>query len=323
MTLVGEPSLTSVDPLISKSTAKTHEFAESGRSYNLGFKMSMNNYTNAFMTTVTAFKMDGLGNDFLIIDRRNKNIHLSKEKITELADRKKIGFDQIIFIEKETNNETPITIFNSNGNEVAACGNGSRCIGYLLGKEKKINNIILRTTERILKTEIVDDLMVKINMGKPIFDWNKIPLSKEMNFEKINIEIVDQSNNKFNEGFALNVGNPHIVFFVNDCFNFDLKKLGPRLENHSFFPEKCNVTLAQVIDKNNIKVNVWERGAGLTKACGTAACATAVAGYHKKLTEKTCNIIFKEGVLNIHLNKDENIFMTGPVSEIKKFEVNI
>ena len=285
--------------------------------------MSMNNYTNPIMATITAFRMDGLGNDFLIIDRREKNIHFSKEKIIELADRKKIGFDQIIFLEKEENNTTPILIFNSDGNEVAACGNGTRCVSYLLGKEKNLNNILLKTTERTLDTEIVGNLTVRVNMGKPLFDWTQIPLSKKLDHKNINIEIIDTKNNKFNESFALNVGNPHLIFFVKNCFDFNLRELGPKLEHNELFPEQCNVTLAQVVDKNNITVNVWERGAGLTKACGTAACATAVASFLKNLTERNCNIKFKEGILNINFDENENIFMTGPVSDIKKIDINI
>ena len=285
--------------------------------------MSMNNYTNPIMATITAFRMDGLGNDFLIIDRREKNIHFSKEKIIELADRKKIGFDQIIFLEKEEDNTTPILIFNSDGNEVAACGNGTRCVSYLLGKEKNLNNILLKTTERTLDTEIVGNLTVRVNMGKPLFDWNQIPLSKKLDHKNINIEIIDTKNNKFNEGFALNVGNPHLIFFVKNCFDFNLRELGPILEHNELFPEQCNVTLAQVLDKNNITVNVWERGAGLTKACGTAACATAVASFLKNLTERNCNIKFKEGILNINFDENENIYMTGPVSDIKKIDINI
>ena len=285
--------------------------------------MSMNNYTNPIMATITAFRMDGLGNDFLIIDRREKNIHFSKEKIIELADRKKIGFDQIIFLEKEEDNTTPILIFNSDGNEVAACGNGTRCVSYLLGKEKNLNNILLKTTERTLDTEIVGNLTVRVNMGKPLFDWTQIPLSKKLDHKNINIEITDAKNNKFNEGFALNVGNPHLIFFVKNCFDFNLRELGPKLEHNELFPEQCNVTLAQVVDKNNITVNVWERGAGLTKACGTAACATAVASFLKNLTERNCNIKFKEGILNINFDENENIYMTGPVSDIKKIDINI
>jgi diaminopimelate epimerase len=124
-------------------------------------------------------------------------------------------------------------------------------------------------------------------------------------------------------GYALNVGNPHIVFFVKDCFEYNLKILGPKIENHEIFPEKTNVTFAQIDDKNNITVNVWERGAGLTKACGTAACATAVVAFIKKLTKNDINIKFKEGNLNIKIDHNLNIFMTGPVSDIKHTKLEI
>ena len=113
------------------------------------------------------------------------------------------------------------------------------------------------------------------------------------------------------------------IFFVKDCFEHDLKVIGPKIENHELFPEKINVTFAQIIDKNNISVNVWERGAGLTKACGTAACATTVAALNKKLVNNKVNIKFKEGLLNIEINKNNNIFMTGPVSEIKNIKIDI
>ena len=266
-----------------------------------------------------AFKMDGLGNDFLIIDRRNTEVSLTKEEIIKLGRRDNIGFDQIIFIEKEQDeNIVPITIYNSDGNEVSACGNGSRCIAYIVSREKERENILLQTSNRILKADIISDFKVRINMGSPIFDWQKIPLSKNIDYRNINLKI---EGNDFKEGFALNVGNPHIVFFVKNCFNYDLKKIGPLIENHELFPEKTNVTFAQVIDKNNIKVNVWERGAGLTKACGTAACATAVAGTIKGLSHKSSNIEFNEGILN--LEYEDQIFMTGPVSEIKKINVKV
>jgi diaminopimelate epimerase len=272
------------------------------------------------MTMIDAYKMNGLGNEFLIIDRRTNTINLSKEKIIELGSGNKFGFDQLIFIEKEIEKTTPVSIFNSDGNEISACGNGVRCIAYLLGKEKGINNVLLRTNERVLKAEIVKDYSVKINMGKPIFEWNKIPLIKNLDNKNITIDL---DNYKFEGGFSLNVGNPHVIFFVKDCFEFDLKKIGPKIENYEIFPEKCNVTFAQVNDKNNITVNVWERGAGLTKACGTAACATAVASSIKKLTENDINIKFKEGDLNIKIDNDLNIFMTGPVSDIKHIELEI
>ena len=276
------------------------------------------------MAVINAFRMDGLGNNFIIIDRRKNLINISKEKIFELGNResfhRNISFDQLIFIEKEVNKAFPITIFNSDGNEISACGNGSRCVAYLLSKDLKTKKIKLKTSNRFLDASIIGDFSVKLAMGKPVFDWDKIPLIKKLDHNNITLNI---NNKTFTDGFSLNVGNPHIVFFVKDCFEYDLKILGPKIENHEIFPEKVNVTFAQIDDKNNITVNVWERGAGLTRACGTAACATAVASLKKKLTENDINIKFKDGSLNIKIDPDLNIFMTGPVSDIKHTKLEI
>ena len=272
------------------------------------------------MSVINAFKMDGLGNDFIIIDRRKKSVNLSKKDIVKLGDRNNIGFDQIIFIEKEINEVFPISIFNSDGCETSACGNGSRCIAYLLSKDINTQKIRLKTKNRLLNAIILENLNVQLEMGKPLFDWKEIPLKNKLDHTNISLEI---DNKIFTNGFSLNVGNPHIIFFVKDCFKYDLKILGPKIENHNLFPEKTNITFAQINDKNNIIVNVWERGAGLTKACGTAACATAVASSIKKLTENDVNIIFKEGILNIKVDKNLNIFMTGPVSDIKNIKIEI
>ena len=272
------------------------------------------------MATINAYKMDGLGNDFIIIDRRGSSINLTKEKIIELGGRTNIGFDQIIFIEKEKENSYPITIFNSDGGEVSACGNGARCVAYLLAKNLNIKEIKLQTNNRILNAKIIKNFYVELEMGKPLFDSEDIPLSKTIDPGNITLNI---DNKTFAGGFCVNVGNPHIIFFVKDCFDHDLKIIGPKIENHNLFPEKTNVTFAQVIDKKNIKVNVWERGAGLTKACGTAACATAAAALKNKLVNNKVDIKFKEGLLNIEIDKSNNIFMTGPVSEIKNIKINI
>ena len=280
----------------------------------------MNKDNNEIMALINAFRMDGLGNDFVIIDRRKNSIDLTKEKIVELGSRSNIGFDQIIFIEKEKENFFPITIFNSDGGEISACGNGSRCVAYLLGKNLNTKEIKLKTNNRLLNAKIVGNLQVELEMGKPLFSFKDIPLSKTINPADITLEI---NNKTFTGGFCVNVGNPHIIFFVNNCFEHDLKKIGPKIENHDLFPEKTNVTMAQVIDENNITINVWERGAGLTKACGTAACATAVAALKNKLANDKVNIKFKEGSLNIKIDKTDNIFMTGPVSEVKKIDLEI
>jgi diaminopimelate epimerase len=276
------------------------------------------------MPVIKAFKMDGLGNDFIIIDRRENSIKLSNEKIIKLGKResfhRNMGFDQLIFIEKQINKAFPITIFNSDGGEVSACGNGSRCVAYLLGKDLNTKEVKLKTNNRLLNAKIVGDFDVELEMGKPLFNFNEIPLSKKINPNDVTLNINDKT---FANGFCVNVGNPHIIFFVEDCFEHDLKILGPKIENNELFPEKTNVTFAQIDDKNNISVNVWERGAGLTKACGTAACATAVAATEKKLTENDINIKFKEGTLNLKIDKDQNIFMRGPVSNIKNITLEI
>mgnify|MGYP001163922956 CR=1 FL=1 len=272
------------------------------------------------MPEINAFRMDGLGNDFIIIDRRKKEINLSKEQIIKISDRNILGFDQIIYIEKEKDNTFPITIFNSDGGEVSACGNGSRCVAYLLSKDLNTKEIKLKTNNRLLNAKIIGDLNVELEMGKPLFSFDEIPLSRTINPSNITLNIDGKT---FTNGFCINVGNPHIVFFVKDCFEYDLNNLGPKIENHELFPEKTNVTFAQVDNKNNIKVNVWERGAGLTKACGTAACAAAVAGFVNKLTDKNVNIKFKEGTLKIKYEENKNIFMTGPVSEVKKITFKI
>ena len=272
------------------------------------------------MANINAYKMDGLGNDFVIIDRRENSINLTKKRIIELGSRTSIGFDQIIFIEKEKENSYPIIIFNSDGGEVSACGNGARCVAYLLGKNLNTKEIKLKTKNRLLNARIVGDFQVELEMGKPLFSFEDIPLSKTINPADITLKI---DNKTFSGGFCVNVGNPHIVFFVKNCFEDDLKIIGPKIENHNLFPEKTNVTFAQVMDKNNIIVNVWERGAGLTKACGTAACATAIAALKNKLASDKVDIKFKQGSLNIKIDKADNIFMTGPVSDVKRIELEI
>ena len=211
--------------------------------------------------------MDGLGNDFIIFDNRKNNIVLEKKQLLKIADRNQVGCDQIIFIHEDNNSDAFITFYNSDGNETSACGNGSRCIAYFLGKEKNKKIIKLKTKDRILESEIIKENLVKINMGAPKFSWKEIPLSKNINHTNLNISILDNNNKEHMGGFSLNVGNPHVIFFVKKIKNFDLDSIGPKIENHKLFPEKCNVTLAEIKNKKLISLNVWERGAVLTKAC--------------------------------------------------------
>jgi len=226
---------------------------------------------------IKAFKMDGLGNDFIIIDQRNNNLNLSKDQIIKICDRNYIGCDQLIFIEKNEKKDAGLEFYNSDGSISGACGNGTRCVADLLSKENNDKEIILWTSNGPLKSKILGNNLVETEIGIPKTNWNEIPLSKDINTKNLNIKIIGKNNIEHFGGTSVNVGNPHIVFFVDNIEDFDLKKIGPEIENHEYFPEKCNVTLAKVINKNLVKVKVWERGAGLTKACGTAACATAVA----------------------------------------------
>ena len=270
-----------------------------------------------------AFKMDGLGNDFVIIDRREDDVNLSKEQIIKIGNRNNVGFDQIIFIEKKVNDVFPIKIYNPDGIEVGACGNGSRCIAYLISKENNQKKIKLEADKRILEAEILGGKMVKINMGLTKFkEWKDIPLIEGLDPRKVSIDFLKK---EYGLGYCVNVGNPHIVFFVKDCEKVDIEKIGPKIENHHYFPERVNVTFAEVADDfKNIKVNVWERGAGKTKACGTAACATVVVGYLNDLTDRICKVHFKEGALEIFSDMGNcHVYMTGPVSDIKEIILKI
>ena len=272
---------------------------------------------------IKAFKMDGLGNDFVIIDQRIHDLNLSKDQIIKICDRSFIGCDQLILIKKNREIDAGLEFYNSDGSTSGACGNGTRCIADFLSKESDQKEITVWTSSGLLKSKILGNNLVETEIGIPKTNWEEIPLSRKLDTKDLEIEIIDKNNNKKIGGIAVNVGNPHIVFFVNDIESFDLKKIGPEIENHKLFPEKCNVTLAKVVNKNLIKVKVWERGAGLTKACGTAACATAVAANIKSLVGKTTDIEFTLGKLTISIDEKNSIHMKGPVSNIKNIEIKL
>jgi len=270
-----------------------------------------------------AFKMDGLGNDFVIIDQRKKNISLSNDQIIKICNREFIGCDQLIYIKKDSNLDAELEFYNSDGSKSDACGNGTRCVAHLLSKENNKKEINLTVASKILKSKIFENNLVETSIGSPKMKWDEIPLSKNSNTKNLNIKLIDNENNEFIGGIAVNVGNPHVIFFIENIDKFNLEKIGPEIENHELFPEKCNVTLANKINQNLIKVKVWERGAGLTKACGTAACATAVAANLENISNSKTEIEFSTGKLLISIDEKNNINMMGPVSKIKEIKVNI
>ena len=272
---------------------------------------------------IKAFKMDGLGNDFVIIDIRDKKIKLSEQQIIRICDRSFLGCDQLILIDKNNKADAQLIFYNSDGSISGACGNGTRCAAYLISKEIDKKEINLITKSGNLYSKILEKNLVETNIGKAKTNWRDIPLSKNIDTKNLGIKIEDKNQNIFTGGIAVNVGNPHTIFFVNDINSFDLNKIGPKLEYSSLYPERCNITLAEIENKKKISVKVWERGVGLTKACGSAACATAYAANINGLVEANVDICFELGCLSIILDDNNFIKMKGPVSEIEKIKIEL
>ena len=270
-----------------------------------------------------AYKMDGLGNDFVIIDQRSRQIELSKDQIIKICNRKFIGCDQLIFIQNEGKSSPRLEFFNSDGSISGACGNGTRCAAQILSRENNEKEVEVKTLSGILNSKIFDNNIVETEIGTPKTNWDEIPLNKNLDTINLNIKILSKSKKELRGGTAINVGNPHVIFFVNNLEDYDISKIGPEIENHELFPEKCNVTIAEKINDNCMKVKVWERGAGLTMACGTAAAATAVAGKINGIAGSRTDIKFKLGVLSINIDEKNKIYMKGPVSEIKKIKIKL
>ena len=255
-------------------------------------------------------KMHGLGNDFVVIDSTKNQYTINKSSIQLISDRRfGVGCDQVIEMKPSAKEDIYMKIYNSDGTEAEACGNAARCVAGLLFASNQKKEVSIETVAGVLKAESEEDGLIKVDMGKPSFFWKDIPLSSDIghiSFEELSLI----------NGLALNMGNPHIVFFVKDINEVNINKVGPLVENSSYFPEKVNVEICQIINKNKIKVTVWERGAGKTLACGTGACAALVAAYKNNLTDPTAEIVLNGGSLNItwNVNSDEHVIMSGPIA---------
>lgn len=255
-------------------------------------------------------KMNGAGNDFVIFDARKQLVELSSKQIKNISDRKNIGCDQLIVMRASTDADIEMIIYNSDGSISGACGNATRCVASLLdGAEVKI-----KTAAGILQCKKNGDL-ISVNMGKPRFDWDAIPLTKNIDSQKISLEGLEFA--------CLNIGNPHAVTFISaplqDKVFFDI---GPKIENNSLFPKKTNVEFAQIISDDLINVRVWERGAGETLACGSGACAVGILAIkHGLVSGNKVTTRFKGGDLIIEWNGDRSaVIMTGGYE--KEFEGN-
>ena len=267
------------------------------------------------MQKIDFIKMHGLGNDFVIIDNRIASIKITKNLIHKLSDRKSgAGCDQLITINssKEKNIDAVIEIFNPTGDRAEACGNGTRCVSKLLFNESNKDEINILSDAGILHATKKNDSNISVNLGKLTTDWEKIPLSKKIDTHNIPIKF-----NGFDNGVAVNIGNPHVVFFGENINQVDLASIGPTIENHKLFPKKTNVEIIEVINEQKIKMRVWERGVGMTLACGSGACASVYAGQLKNLLKNNVEVQLERGSLFINIKKDEAI-MTGP-AEISFF----
>ena len=257
-------------------------------------------------------KMNGLGNDFVVLDARTGPLVLGDDAVRAIADRKEgIGCDQLIALEPSARADVFMRIWNADGGEVGACGNAARCVASLVAAELGEPRVSIETESGMLDAAVNRDGSVTIDMGAPRFAWNEIPLSKPFDDTRhIELEVDDPG---LNSPSAVNVGNPHCMFFVADVAAHDLARLGPVFEHDKLFPERANISLVQVLFSDAIKVRTWERGAGLTRACGTAACAAAVASARRGLTGRKVKVSLLGGDLLIEWREaDSHILMTGP-----------
>ena len=251
-------------------------------------------------------KMHGLGNDFIVLDARADALpEISRALAAALADRQTgIGCDQLILLERSTTADLKMRIFNHDGGEVEACGNASRAVGLLLGKSAQIE-----TLGGLLAVDPGDG-GIAVELGAPRFEWDQIPLAYPMDTHLMPVawEALDGP-------IAVNVGNPHVVFFVPDCSAVELDRLGPEIEHDPLFPDRINVNLATIENRGRIRLRVWERGVGETRACGTGACATAVGAMRRGLVDRTVTVALPGGELVIAWSDQGIIRMIGPAAE--------
>ncbi|HWK38465.1 MAG TPA: diaminopimelate epimerase [Hyphomicrobium sp.] len=260
--------------------------------------------------------MNGLGNDFVVLDAREHKVNLGPEDAQRLGDRKGalgLGCDQVIVMEPSQEADVFMRIFNADGSEVSACGNATRCVALIAAEETGRSQVSVETRAGLLKANVDGPDDITIDMGKPRFQWDEIPLAEPFHDTTgIELQIGPVDAPVLHTPSVVNVGNPHAIFWVSDVDAHDLGRFGPLLENHPIFPERANISLAQITSRGSLKLRVWERGAGLTKACGTAACAAAVAAARKDLTDRKVNVELPGGTLVIEWAPDDHILMTGP-----------
>lgn len=259
-------------------------------------------------------KMNGLGNDFVVLDARHRAISVDEAAALKIADRRNgVGCDQVIIMQPSAKADVYMRILNADGSEVSACGNATRCIAWIVAQEKGQGELSIETKAGLLTANVASEQSITIDMGEPKFGWQDIPLAEEFRDTRgIELQIGPIDNPVLHSPSVVNVGNPHAIFWVDDVLAHDLARLGPLLENHPIFPQRANISLAQILSRSALLLRTWERGAGLTKACGTAACAAAVCASRKKFTGRQVRVSLPGGDLDIDWRADNHIMMTGP-----------
>jgi diaminopimelate epimerase len=262
------------------------------------------------MTALKFIKMHGLGNDFVILDGRSTPIELNAAQTQAIADRRRgIGCDQLILLEEaQSDGDLFMRIRNADGGEVEACGNATRCVGKLLMDEKGTDHASIETLGGLVTADRAAD-QITVDMGPAYLNWQDIPLAHEM--DTLSLDITE---GPLSHPVAVSVGNPHAVFFVDDAETIDLETVGPELEHHAFYPNRTNVEAAQVTSRSEIRLRVWERGVGITEACGTGACATLIAAVRRDLTDRKATVTLDGGALEIEWRDDNHVLMTGPTA---------
>lgn len=261
------------------------------------------------------FKMNGCGNDFVILDARAQGaLPLTKDQAARIASREEgVGCDQVIALERSIRGDAFMRIWNSDGAEVEACGNAARCVGWILMEESGAETARIESAPGLLHATRKGDRVVEIDMGSPLLRWEEIPIARAMDTAKLDYSF-DAGLVVLEGPGAVNMGNPHVVFFVDAVEALAVKAIGSRIEKDPFFPQGVNVGFAQVLAPDRIRLRVWERGAGLTKACGTGACAAVVAAHRQGRTGRAAEVMADGGVLHIDWRAgDDRVLLTGPV----------
>jgi diaminopimelate epimerase len=257
-------------------------------------------------------KMHGLGNDFVVVDARAAPLAMGEARARAIADRRTgVGCDQVLVVEapRDAAADAYMVVRNADGGEAAACGNGARCVAAMIMEQNDTTESVIETAAGLLDASRTDDGLISVDMGRAGLDWRDIPLAQAA--DTLHLGIAEGG---LADPVAVSMGNPHAVFFVDDAEAVPLAALGPVIERHPLFPEGANVEAAQVLADDAIRMRVWERGAGITPACGSGACATLVAAARRGLTGRVADVVVDGGRLRIEWLADDHVLMTGPVA---------